>query len=301
MVNSSESALNSGEEENTNATTTATSNATTTQNSSGSASVHYNPVVLSFKKPETKIVLSAGRDRLGSVGAPMQFKADANFTYTRNSAFKWNFGDGSEGYGEDVIHTYDYAGDYVVVLNASVPNGQAVSRTNVKIIEPDLKVVRADSEMIELKNSSKYEVSLFGRVMIAQGNTFIFPQDTLIGAGQSTTFSSRVTGLHPNSANDVSLLAIGDTEPAKLRQKIEEKKTEKVAQLEKELAILESRLVLAYQSYQAPIPPLGQDNILPNPTMADSTTETAVALNAAKVSAGGDWFGVLKRFFFKIK
>lgn len=135
--------------------TDTTSTPVTSSNSSNNSasSAHYSSSPVSSKKSTAVFALSAGRDRLGSVGSPLEFKAETDTDYVRNSIFKWNFGDGSEGAGDVLSHTYEYPGEYVVVLNVSWPSGsQAVSRINVRIIEPELAIISASPERIEIKN-----------------------------------------------------------------------------------------------------------------------------------------------------
>src|SRR3989344_8108042 len=164
-------------------------------------------------------------------------------SYTRNAIFKWNFGDGSQGAGDMATHTYEYPGDYVVVLNVSVPEGQAVARSNVKIIDPELSVAVATNERIELKNNSKYEVSLFGKALTSGGKVFLFPQDTIIRAGQSLSFSSHVTGLQPNGLYDTNVLTVGEnTNLTSLVAKMSEQKSEQIAQIQNEISVLQKQL-----------------------------------------------------------
>lgn len=90
--------------------TTTTTNTSTSSGDSNS-SVHYSSGPLSAKKSSAAgVALSAGRDRLGSVGSPLEFMVDTDMGYTRSSIFKWNFGDGSEGAGDVLNHTYEYPG-----------------------------------------------------------------------------------------------------------------------------------------------------------------------------------------------
>ena len=174
-------------------------------------SAHYSSAPLSALSATTTLSVTAGRDRLGSVSSPLEFRAETNLSHLRNMIFKWNFGDGSIGYGEAVRHTYTYPGDYVVVLNLSGLEGKAVSRLNVKIVEPRISTTYIGPDRVELKNDSSYEINLFGRTINAYGKTFVFEEDTIIKPGQNISFSSEVTGLRPSQMEALPAPQIAST------------------------------------------------------------------------------------------
>ncbi len=252
-------------EEESNQTSTTTSQSETSSNSSSSSSsgstnstatsAHYSAAALSSKKPAPALSLSAGRDRLGSVGSPMEFKADANFEYTRNGTFTWNFGDGTQEAGEILTHTYEYPGEYIVVLNADFPEGRGVARTNVKVIDPKVVITSADAAHVGIRNNSDRELSLYGRALLSGGQVFLFPRDTLIPAGHEISFSAKVTRLFPASLNDIQVVVVGQTEQPKIREKIEEVKKEKITFLQSQLTELEVKLASMQQTQSLP-PPL---------------------------------------------
>ncbi len=258
-------------------------------------SSHYSAVPESGSKPLAKLEASAGRDRTGTVGSPLEFKAEVSVAYNRNASFRWNFGDGSEGAGEVLGHTYEYPGEYLVVLNAMLPEGQAVSRVNVKIEEPKLVITLATPERIELKNNSKYETSLFGRVLAVGSHAFAFPQDTIIKAGQSVSFSSKITGLNPNGVNEVGIVVVGSTEQSKLAAKIEEKKSEKIAYLQNQIALLQKQMA----TISIPKPDLAVEPPSEEVNIEEPTSVEEINSQAATVKDG--WFAMIKRFFLRTK
>lgn len=264
--------------------------------SDSGSSVHYNATSMSNKKPEMASSISAGRDRLGSVASPLEFRAETNFQYTKSSIFKWNFGDGSEGAGPVLSHAYEYPGEYVVVLNVSLPEGQAVSRVNVKVIEPNIVVTTATPERIEVRNNSKYEVSLFGRVLAVGDKSFAFPQDTIIKPGQSISFSSKITGLLPAAISDTLVFAVGVTENAKLSTEIEKRKKELVASIQNQIVSLERQIASKTEPVLAAQPQNEQ-------RAAEEPVETqqveVVESQTASVKEG--WLQVLKRFFLGMR
>ena len=148
------------------------SDSTPTLKQSASASSSTLP-----KKSEN-VTFGAGTDRSGTVGSPIEFKAETNLEYGNMGVFTWNFGDGSLGYGSTLTHTYEYAGDYVVVLTMSLPEGSKMAKINVKILDPEITITLATPERIVLKSSSLSDANLFGRVLLVGNNSFIFPRTT---------------------------------------------------------------------------------------------------------------------------
>lgn len=287
-------------------TAESSSASTNTSDSSGS-SVHYNATALSSKKPEQVSSVSAGRDRVGTVGSPVEFRAETNFAYTKSTLFRWNFGDGSEGAGAVLNHVYDYPGEYTVVLNAALPEGQAVSKINVKIVDPQLNVVSANPQRIEIKNNSKHEANLYGHALAVGDNVFTFPLDTIIKPGQSLFFSSRVTGLRPTGNTSVSLVVVGDTEQPKIRDRIQEEKQKQIEKIYEELGSLESQLAaFAPNKTSQPVSPATGVGIQ-SAISETSDVEPALVLEAAKGVEGdgkyvsqGLW-GKIKKFFLRTK
>ncbi|MSR87720.1 MAG: PKD domain-containing protein [Candidatus Zambryskibacteria bacterium] len=271
-------------------------NTSTSAPNNSASSVHYGSVPISNTDKGKDVYISAGRDRLGTAGSPMEFAAKTDLDYTKSSIFKWNFGDGSQSGGSILNHTYEYAGEYVVVLNVSLPSGQAISRINVKIINPEVTVSLATADRIELKNSSKNEVNLYGRVLWSGAKTFVFPQDTIVGAGQSISFSSKVTGLRPDTMRNVTIMVIGDTEQNKLWAKIEEQRSKEIINLEKELGIIEEKLANIYNSV-----PQNIAKDIPTTTVSVEPIfrEDDEARTSTAVRSG--WFDVFKHFFLRTK
>jgi hypothetical protein len=286
--------------------TTSVSISTNSNNSNSNIneafSAHFSSSELSSKKTEAALSVSAGRDRLGSVGSPMEFRAINDFEYTHRANFTWSFGDGTQGVGESLIHTYDYPGEYVVVLNVESPEGKGVARTNIKIIDPGLVISTATPQRIEIKNNSSYETSLYGWAMISGSGFFLFPKDTLIRAGQSVSFGFKATGLMPHHLNDVQLLMIGEIEHPKIYQKIEERKREKILSLQGEVEILKAKLVSLYTTHDL------ERRGLPTPSSTASTTQNLVIsdLNKNDQSAvaariKSRWLTAFKKFLLRNK
>lgn len=274
----------------------------TSESTSNTSSVHYGSTPISNVDKRVDVYVSAGRNRAGTVGSPMEFMAETDFDYTKSSIFSWNFGDGSTGSGNIITHTYDYPGEYTVILTVVSPQGQAVSRVDVKITDPALEITLASPQRIELKNNSKEEVNLYGRALWSGNKAFLFPKDTIIKAGQKISFGSKVTGLSPNTVNDVQSIVIGDTEQPKIGQRIAEEKMNKIADLQNQLALLKQQMAsiappAPHLAVQPPSEPSSEKSVVEKLIEPE---EIEVAESQTAIAKDG-WLGFFKRFFLRTK
>lgn len=297
----------------TTATTTTEETPTTKTSSSPSSSntvtisSHYTATPLTSVKSEAKFAIGAGRDRLGTVGAPIEFKVESNKEITRQTILKWNFGDGLVGYGEVVSHTYLYSGDYVAVLNASGPDGQAVSRVNVRIVPSELSISFASSERIEITNNSSSEVNLYGRALTAYSKIFVFPQDTIVKSKQKVSFGANVTGLSPISQFQVSLLIVGtEVKPQEVMAKIAEQKLEQIAYVQSQISKLQKQLVdVSSKQKIVKSKEVVTDPVIKNTSSVEAVNnepQTASVINIVAPKSNSrvvsSWWQTLKHFFF---
>jgi hypothetical protein len=185
----------------TTATTTSTSTATTTiTNVTTVVSVHYIQQDISdYEEPTNIFEVTVGRDRLSYVGSPVSFEAKyktSNDLKNRAPKYNWSFGDGSVSLLKEVTHTYKYAGDYNVVLNANLGEVNSISRAKVKILIPDLVMsVTIDGEAQVLNNGNN-EINLFGLKIKSNNNEeYSFPMDTILSAKSSVIFPSEYLGI----------------------------------------------------------------------------------------------------------
>jgi hypothetical protein len=191
---------NTSNSTNTTATST-TSNQTETQSSSSTSSAHSSPVPLSTVDQKMEFEISAGRDRLTTVGNSVAFKAVATKVQNVSEAgitYDWSFGDGTTARGVSATHAYRFAGDYSVVVNASYSDKQAVSRVNVKVILPNIALARVLGGF-EVYNKSNSEINLEGWRLQNSKKAFVFPNDTLIPANKKVVFADEVTGMNETS------------------------------------------------------------------------------------------------------
>lgn len=189
------------------ATSTATTTVTTsTSNNAGGSYVssHYSSANLSPAVATAPLVANAGRKRLAVVGVPLEFRNNPPDTY--DSDINWTFGDGASARGKSVRHTYFYPGTYEVVLNVQRGFDQAVSRTSVQVVQPQISFGTVNREKIVIKNNSAHELNLGDWRLVAGEKSFSLPQDTLVLAGGELLLPSAVTLLAPESPLQVRLL-----------------------------------------------------------------------------------------------
>ena len=255
------------------------------------------PTYSEVKSTVTFIKLDIGRDRTGSVGNPILFKANVNLSNVQKGDFRWNFGDGSEGYGTELFHAYEYPGEYVVILTLGSVGGES-ARVNVRIIDPEFSVIKATPERIEIKNNSKYEANLSGRTLLVGDSSFVFLSDTFIKPGSSISFSSKVTNLFPTDASAVSIITVGHVEQSKLRVKIEEEKSKQAELIRNKISNLQNQIAIL-----APVPRPVVSTVIINPTIHSASSSVAAVLEAISPisTEKKSWLQTLKLFFLRTK
>jgi hypothetical protein len=185
-----------------NASTTVSTNSNAdTENitqSSGISSSHSSPAGLSTIDTKIDFQISAGRDRLTSVGNNVIFEVNATKLQNvseQNIYYDWSFGDGATAQGKIVSHQYSFPGDYIVVVNGRASDKQAVSRITVKVISPEITLSKVTGGL-SITNKSKMEFNLEGWKINSNNRDFIFPKDTIILAGKTIVFDDKVTGIY---------------------------------------------------------------------------------------------------------
>lgn len=252
-------------------------------------SAHYSSAPLSSLNSNQNLKVSAGRNRLGAVGSPLEFRAETNLD-PRAVRFFWSFGDGTTDQGETVVHTYEYSGQYTVVLNAYSDQKSAVSRVDVKVVQDNLSISLASPERIEISNGSTVEMNLYGRALYDGEKIFAFPKDTIIGPRQKIDFPSRVTGL--SSAGEASLITVGTSlNQTELASKL---KDQKVLSIKNKIDQLQNQLYSLRQI-------AGTSTIaIAKEVIAQPVSEDTLSSSVPNNSKGG-FLNTLKRFFLRKK
>lgn len=293
----------------TNQTSAATNITTTTTSSRNSSNIvtvstHYSAAPLTNTEANSEFEVGAGRPRMSTIGTPVEFNANTNASYVKNVDFKWSFGDGTTGTGQILAHTYAYPGEYIVVLNATSPDGVAVSRTSVSVVLANLSVTATESSRIEVANNSFRETNLYGRALVAGGKIFTFPRDTIIKAGQKISFSTDVTGLEFANQSGASLIVMGtEVRPQEIIAKVEKQRLEKIVTIRNEIAVLEQRK-LSLLRREVASPEVTEDNAEENEENSNTApaVQTALVLDSVPESKSdkiNGWLDTLKRFFLR--
>ncbi len=194
-----ESSDNTGTATTTTTTTSQTANSVG-GNSSSVLSANSSPALLPSKDAPVGFQISAGRDRLTSVGnsllftvVPIETKGVSNtINYT------WSFGDGSAGQSDTIYHAYKFPGEYSVVVNAVSSDQMAVDRLTVKVVAPQIALQKVDGG-VEVANNSAVEINLEGWSLVSGNKSFTFPKDTLIPAGRKVIFADDLTLINTGS------------------------------------------------------------------------------------------------------
>jgi len=191
--------------------TTTTDNVSTlsVETLSNTMSAHSSPALLSQTEEKLDFEISAGRDRLTEVGSNVLFRAvPTKFDKIpeQGIVYQWSFGDGTTGQSNNINHTYKFAGEYSVVVNAGYSDKQAVSRMTVKVVWPDISLAKI-SGGLQISNNSKTEINLEGWSLSGVAKAFIFPKDTLIPSGKKVIFADEITGISDASIKILNPMA----------------------------------------------------------------------------------------------
>ncbi len=168
-----------------------TTTSVTTTNNDGAVSSHSNPSPASDSKSILNFEVSAGRKRFTSVASEVVFKAEPlklSGIPENYIQYVWSFGDGTVAHGQIVNHRYRFAGDYVVILNATYSDKSAVSRTHVSVISPTISLAVVNGGVQVLNNSSG-EINIGEWIVDSSRNRLELPRDTIIEKGKIVTFA----------------------------------------------------------------------------------------------------------------
>ena len=185
------------------ATSTATSTSGSGSSSSDGTSSHSQQEPVSSYVPTAAFKLGAGRDRTVLINTPIKFEAQISKPEARPS-LHWNFGDLETDNGREVAHTYEYPGTYQVVLEGKNSAQTAISRAEVTVLRPELRVEQSTST-VSITNLLAKEINLGTFRLIYPAGSRRIPDNTLIKGGDTITFRRRpeeiVTAIeYPNGA-----------------------------------------------------------------------------------------------------
>lgn len=158
---------------------------------------------------EPQIYANTGEDKVGVTGADIKFSGQAlglQKEPLENARYLWSFGDGAGAEGQNILHTYHYPGEYIVVLNVSSGKYSASDRLSVKVLPNQLTITEATKDYIKLHNGSNFDLDISHWFLRANSKLFKFPESTLIKAGADLPISSSISGISVNNNQTVELL-----------------------------------------------------------------------------------------------
>lgn len=172
------------------------SDSTSVSNSSQtdeSPSTHISQEIANTLPDEPVLQMTSGRARLGFVDSPLPFEAkmkavkniSSEVSFTSSIENIWTLGDGTSLSGKYIEHAYVFPGDYVVILNSRYAGASAVSRVNVKIVDPHMHISIVQGQYIDLLNQNDFEVNVGGYSVLSGKGKFSIPQDTIINPHSS--------------------------------------------------------------------------------------------------------------------
>ena len=163
------------------------------------------------------------------IDAPTQAKVKQEITFDASDStdpdgdslqFAWDFGDGQNGEGIEVIHQFVEPGSYTVILTTTDEHGSESKDSHIiqisdydyseKILinEVMANVTGSDSdgEWIELVNVDSREVNLAGWQITDTKTKYFFPEDTLLAAGEYLIITRPESKITLNNSADSVLL-----------------------------------------------------------------------------------------------
>lgn len=184
---------------------------TTESQTASGISAHQNQKDLATVSSSQGFKVDAGRPRVISIHTPLDFNAEVSGLKksAKRLRFDWSFGDGTAGRGKEISHTYQFPGEYIVVVNGYQDDEYATSRIDVKVVDPQIEIVNVSAGLtaIEVRNNSNEEINLGGWLILSGQEKFIIAKDTIIKPRSklhiSTTFSNqsdKVTLFYPTGS-----------------------------------------------------------------------------------------------------
>jgi hypothetical protein len=188
--------------------TSTTTSTSTTPTATSSISTHYGQESVSTYKEPTSFQVTSGRNRLGYIGLPFLFEAKSKVSSGSTDVrckYFWNTGDGYSEKGRTLEHYYKYTGDYNLVLNGECGGLKSISRTIVKVVEPNLVVSRNSDGSVKVQNNGDYEINLFSLQIVSENENYVFPLDTIVSPKKGIDLPSEYTGLSASAKGRISL------------------------------------------------------------------------------------------------
>ncbi len=165
--------------------------------SGGSSFPSYRYQTVTIEPPQD-VYVRVPKQITTTEGAQVIFNAegyDAQGRTVKDAGVKWSFGDGRASVGYTAVHSYVYAGEYIVsvtltkgILSDTQKIAVSVQPLEAKVSYDDLK-----HQWIAIQNNATHDLDISHWRLQASGQYFIFPENTIIGAGRVVKFSKDTT------------------------------------------------------------------------------------------------------------
>jgi len=165
-------------------------------------SSHNDQVELSFEEEKNELSVGVGRERSVILNSPIKFKAISN-SNSRNKFF-WSLGDGSSKEGKEIEHYYKYPGNYTLILQGYNKNNKAVTRTKIKVINPEIELDYIESGLI-IKNKSNSEINVGEFTVEQDNNEFKLSENTIIDPDASIGIPFEIFNFDVKKCKNISL------------------------------------------------------------------------------------------------
>lgn len=118
-----------------------------------------------------------------------------------------SFGDGESGDECDLLHIYEFSGNYILTIGASKHGLQDAIKVAVKVVRPSLQVrVDSDNTYVEIINNADTDAELSGWLVKVGRKRFTIPSNTVITAEDSTKISTKTLDIDMAKYGGVVLL-----------------------------------------------------------------------------------------------
>jgi competence protein ComEA len=237
--------------------------------SGDSVSSHSGSKDLTTREKKETLEIGAGRKRLAIVGAPVAFEAVVN-KETLRTKFEWSFGDGGKIRGRKASHRYYFPGLYNVVLNGRSGEEEAIARTQVEVVEPELKISLIDGA-VKISNPTKQEVNLGDWGIVSGQQSFVIPRDTLLDSNGTIIIPTEISHLELTDEDEIVL-----HNPSGRVSALTESRVEKMAALQIRLAQTQAQLA-QFKSVKVE-PSVSVSSVIQSAVTADLPTSTTIEL-----------------------
>jgi len=207
-----------GTDSSTSSNATASSSIQTQPTSSPAPTASY------VAPPAPSLYADAGPDRTVIVGADTQFDArayDRSKNVIDTARFLWNFGDGSTGEGESVLHHYQYPGRYALMLTIAQDKFAAMDEAVVTAEPAKLSFTALPDGGVEIDNLAERDLDLSDWLVRAGSGLFpalfTLPPHSVILSGSSMHIAKATLGFTATAQaelqypNGVEVLQAGET------------------------------------------------------------------------------------------